>query len=120
MKTSTYPLFAAIALVLQSLSPKHIQQTTSSNSPTPVIAASYFKTGANKACESEKFDGSDRKAAKISVAKAKVENFNTLTDFIQTLPADDDMGKNHVPPIGTGPTSARVKEEQRNVHIKNA
>jgi hypothetical protein len=62
------------------------------------------------------FEGKARRAAKISIAKAKVESFGDLTDLIDSLPADQDM-INRKPPIKTTQTSNRVKEEKRNVLV---
>ena len=65
----------------------------------------------------ENFDGTDRKAAKLSISSAKVEKFSDLKDLVKSLIAEDKM-KNHKPKIGTDAKSARVKEEQRNVQVK--
>ena len=62
------------------------------------------------------FQGTARKAAKLSISTAKTENFTDVKDLIKTLPAESTM-KSHKPPIGTGATSNRVKEEERNVHV---
>ena len=73
----------------------------------------------NHVCDGEAFDGSDRKASKTKPSDAQVEEFANLSDFINTLAPDDEMG-NHQPEINTGPTSTRVSEEKRNVHIAQA
>jgi hypothetical protein len=62
------------------------------------------------------YNGTARKAAKLSISVAKTENFNDVTDLIKSLTTDSKMIA-HKPPIGTGATSNRVKEEQRNVHV---
>jgi hypothetical protein len=62
------------------------------------------------------FQGTARKAAKLSISTAKTENFTDVKDLINSLPAESKM-KSHKPPIGTGATSNRVKEEERNVHV---
>jgi hypothetical protein len=62
------------------------------------------------------FEGTARKAAKLSIAKAKTEKFTDLKNLIKSLTPDDEM-KNHNPKIGTGANSGRVKEEQRNVRV---
>jgi hypothetical protein len=67
--------------------------------------------------KSELFDGTARRAAKISLAKAKVEKFDDLRDLIQSLPRDKDM-KKHQPPITADKGSNRVEEERRNVRVK--
>jgi len=67
-------------------------------------------------CTSENFDGSDRKKAKLSFSSATEETFTNLAALVATLPSDQSMGT-LVPPITTGATSDRVKEEKRNVHV---
>ncbi len=74
----------------------------------------------NNYCDGDAFDGADRRRAKTSISKAKVESYNNLNDMIATLPPDDDMGVNHNPRISKTTTSTRVVEENRNVHIKSA
>jgi hypothetical protein len=76
---------------------------------------------ANPPCDSDKFDGKDRKKAKLSVASPTPEDFDDLADLIASpLPTDEAMGDDHVPAIPTGQTSARGAEEKRNVHIETA
>jgi hypothetical protein len=65
---------------------------------------------------SENFAGTDREAAKLSIGSGHVEQFADVKALIATLPSEAAMVK-HVPPISTGSTSARVTEEQRNVHV---
>ena len=65
----------------------------------------------------DSFKGSDRKAAKLSIAKAKIEEFADLKDLIESLPDDSVMIK-HNPPIKDGPSSDRVKEEKRNIRVR--
>jgi hypothetical protein len=89
------------------------EKETSTEAGNKMLKAS--KT--NKPCESESFDGSDRKAAKLSIAPGRATSYNTLADFIQSLPADADMGNLNIP---TGPTSNRVPKEKHNVHILKA
>ena len=64
----------------------------------------------------DNFGGTARKAAKLSISTAKTENFADVKALIKTLPAESKM-IHHNPPIGTGATSKRVKEEERNVHV---
>jgi hypothetical protein len=71
----------------------------------------------NKPCDSELFDGVDRRAAKLSVAPGKSVTYNTLADLIPALPSDADMGSFN---IATGLTSKRVAQEKKNVHILKA
>jgi hypothetical protein len=72
-------------------------------------AAKQLPTGDN-------YQGTDRKAAKLSIAKATTEVFADVKALIATLPADSAM-INHKPAIGTGPNVGRVKEETRNVRV---
>lgn len=67
--------------------------------------------------DSDKFYGSDRKAARTSIANAYTLKYKTLTSFIKSLPSDDDMGKTHVPDIRIDTGSKRVDEEKKNIHI---
>jgi hypothetical protein len=64
----------------------------------------------------DNFAGTARKAAKLSISTATTESFKDMKDLIKTLPTESKM-ISHNPPIGTGPTSKRVKEEDRNVHV---
>src|SRR5215216_1203865 len=64
----------------------------------------------------ESFRGTSRKAAKLSIANAQVEEFKDLIDLIETLPAEEAM-TSHEPPITTDATSGRVDEENRNVRV---
>jgi hypothetical protein len=66
----------------------------------------------------ETFRGTSRKAAKLSIADAQVDEFEDLIDLIEALPADEDM-TSHEPPIGTDATSGRVDEENRNVRVRS-
>lgn len=69
----------------------------------------------NGRCDSENFDGSNRKKAKISISPANTETFNTLTAFINTLQDADQMAA-AIP----GNNSLRIPAEDRNVRIKKA
>jgi hypothetical protein len=62
------------------------------------------------------FQGTARKAAKLSISTAKTENFKDVKDLVASLVPDAKMIA-HKPKIGTGATSNRVKEEERNVHV---
>ncbi len=65
---------------------------------------------------SDNFAGTARKAAKLSIAKAPVEQFDDVKDLIATLPADKTM-INHKPKIKVNAKSDRVDEEKRNVRV---
>ena len=62
----------------------------------------------------DNFAGTARKAAKLSIANAKTENFTDVAKLIATLPPVSQMVALNIP---TTPTSNRVKQEQRNVHV---
>ena len=64
----------------------------------------------------DNFAGTDRKAAKLSISAANLENFTDVKDLIGQLVPEAKM-KAHKPPIKTTATSGRVKEEERNVHV---
>lgn len=63
------------------------------------------------------FKGTARKAAKISIARAKIERFSDLKKLIATLPDDQDM-IDHDPKIEVDKKSDRVSEEERNVRVR--
>jgi len=65
----------------------------------------------------DRFRGTARKAAKLSVANANIENFADLRDLIATLQPHNEM-VNHNPRITTSRDSNRVAEEKRNVRVR--
>jgi hypothetical protein len=65
----------------------------------------------------DSFSGSARRAAKLSIADAPVENFADLRELIATLPSTTVM-VNHQPRITTKSTSKRAAEERRNVRLR--
>jgi len=67
----------------------------------------------NGRCDSENFDGSNRKSAKISISPASAESFNTLRSFVNTL-----QDANAMAAAISGSNSPRIAEENRNVKIK--
>lgn len=72
----------------------------------------------NPPCNSEIFDGVDRKAAKLSISTATMKQFSNLATFMQTLIPDDEVEDHGT--ISTGSSSTRISIEKRNVHIKKA
>jgi len=62
------------------------------------------------------FEGTARKAAKLSIAEAPTQDFDSVAAVIETLPSKADMTR-HDPPISDDSSSDRVAEEQRNVHV---
>jgi hypothetical protein len=65
----------------------------------------------------ENYQGTARKAAKLSIANAPLETFAEVSDLIRTLPSISTM-VNHHPPITTQADSNRVNEENRNVRVR--
>ena len=65
----------------------------------------------------DKYVGTARKAAKLSIANAPLETFTDLSTLINSLTAENTM-VHHVPPITVADTSNRVAEEKRNVKVK--
>lgn len=63
------------------------------------------------------YSGTARKAAKLSIAQAQMEDLADLKDLIATLPSISAM-VNHNPKIGKGASSWRVVEERRNVRLR--
>lgn len=66
---------------------------------------------------SDSFRGTARKAAKLAIADAPIEVFGDLPRLIASLPPDRQMSS-HRPPISDRPTSNRVDEEKRNIHVR--
>ena len=66
---------------------------------------------------SDSFAGTSRKAAKLSIANAKMETFSDLRDLLASLPSVEVMRKRK-PQIKTDATSNRVTEEKRNVRVR--
>jgi hypothetical protein len=62
----------------------------------------------------DNFGGTDRKAAKLSIAKAPTESFKDLNALLASLPSIDAMKSLN---ISTAATSNRVKQEMRNVRV---
>ena len=62
-----------------------------------------------------KFRGTSRKAAKLSIANAPIESFDDVKDLIDTFEDHDDMVDMDIPKTAD---SDRVDEEKRNVRVK--
>jgi hypothetical protein len=62
------------------------------------------------------FGGTDRKASKLAISAAPVENFKDVKDLISSLVPDAKMVA-HKPKISIGAGSKRTKEEERNIHV---
>jgi hypothetical protein len=63
----------------------------------------------------DKFEGTSRKAAKLSIASAPTKTFQDLKNLVASLPSHEDMKALN---IKTTATSNRVAEEKRNVRLK--
>ena len=79
-------------------------------------SAALMKAMKKPAPKSDNFGGTQRKAAKISIATGRTKTFKTVTTLIGSLPTDDQMIKRK-PKIGRGANSGRVPEEMRNVGV---
>jgi hypothetical protein len=79
--------------------------------PAPAAIAAAAKT---KLPGGDNFAGTARKAAKLSIANANVENFADVSKLVASLPAVAAMVKLNIP-VAAG--SNRVKQEQRNIHV---
>ncbi len=66
---------------------------------------------------SDRFRGTARKAAKLSIVDAPIEEYGDLKDLIDTLPEHHHM-VDHDPLITTDRNSDRVQEEKRNVRVR--
>lgn len=65
----------------------------------------------------DKFGGTSRKKAKISISGAPLRTYKDLKNLMAALKSDDAMA-NRQPKIKTGATSGRVTEEEKNVKVK--
>lgn len=65
----------------------------------------------------DNFAGTARRAAKISIADAEIEEFEDLTELVRSLTPDRDL-VNRQPRISTTRNSGRVAEEKRNVRVR--
>lgn len=92
----------------------HTNEVDEYESVKPTVAALAAAT--KKLPTGDNFKGTARKAAKLSLATAKTEQFSDVKDLIASLAPESDM-KNHKPPITTVATSNRVKEEKRNIQV---
>lgn len=84
------------------------QAATSQETAGAPMAAAAAPTG-------DKFKGTARKAAKLSIAGATTEKFNDVKTLVNSLTPDTDMIALKIKKTST---SNRVKEEKRNVRVK--
>ena len=85
------------------------------DSAQDMVGAAAPKSKAMINCNEENFSGTDRKAAKVSIASAQQESID-FDQLLSGLPKDNVMIAKH---ISKASTSNRIKEEKRNVKITN-
>jgi len=78
--------------------------------PIPLFGARFAPIG-------DAFAGEARKAAKLALAGAAMENLANVGALVDTLPSKTAMVR-HRPRITTDPGSGRVAEENRNVRLR--
>src|SRR5207244_4186659 len=93
------------------------QEPRGDQPPEAPAAPSAPAAPAAPAAAGETFAGTDREAAKTSIATAPVQAFPDLDAVLATLPEDDFMRNDHTPPISKNRNSGRVDEEKRNVSV---
>lgn len=69
---------------------------------------------AKRKAPGDQFGGTSRRAAKLSIAAAEIEEFDDVADLIATLPSHQEMKKKK---IAKDAKSNRVEEEKRNVRV---
>lgn len=85
--------------------------------PTVAGGLNQFLAAAAAAPPGDNFEGTSRKAAKLSIANAPLQTFSDLRKLIKSLTPDEVMIKRE-PRIKTTATSNRVAEEKRNVRVR--
>ena len=81
----------------------------------PELPVGAVLTARPPAAAGDNFQGTARRAAKISISDADVEDFDDLKDLINSLTSDQDMIDLDLP---DDRDSDRVDEEQRNVRVR--
>lgn len=92
-----------------------IIRTTEVDEYDEPISAADVKTPAPPGGDT--YQGTARKAAKLSIATAAVETLPSVKHIVASLVPDAAM-EHHHPPISAGPLSQRVAEEMRNVRCR--
>ena len=85
--------------------------------PSPAAGLNLVLAAKAAAQLGDNYTGTARRAAKLSIADAKIEKFDDLKDLIESLTPDKAM-KNRVPKIKTDAKSDRVAEEKRNIRVR--
>ena len=81
-----------------------------------MLTAAMMRMAAAAAPTGDNFGGTQRKAAKLSIAKGATKSFKDVSSLIASLTPDAKMIA-HKPKITTVVTSDRVPEEMRNVQV---
>ena len=115
----SYDESAAMPVIRGTYRVLRTNEIDSYEGPPPMAAGKprVMAASARAVAAGDSFQGTARKAAKLSIAAAPVEKFRDLKNLIKSLPAESVM-TSHQPPIQTTATSNRVKEEKRNVRVK--
>jgi len=95
--------------------PYQVLRTTQVDEYDPPVAPSAVPL--TSAPVGDNFAGTARKAAKLSISSAAVEQFEDVADLIASLP-DHQAMVNHHPRITTASNARRVHEEDRNVRVR--
>jgi hypothetical protein len=80
---------------------------------TPALAA-MLAAAKKPPSTGDQFAGSARMAAKLSIPTAPTKTFSDVAALVASLPSVASMVALNIP---TGPTSGRVQQEQRNIHV---
>jgi hypothetical protein len=90
-----------------------VREALTGRQPSSAALAAAMKARAPKG---DNFGGTQRKAAKISIATGRTKTFKTVSTLITSLPTDEQMIKRK-PKIRRAANSGRVSEEMRNVGV---
>ena len=97
----------------ESPSARALQKALMGKQPSGVALMKAMKKPAPKG---DNFGGTQRKAAKITIATGNTKTFKTVSTLIASLPTDEQMIKRK-PKISKAASSGRVPEEMRNVRV---
>jgi hypothetical protein len=84
--------------------------------PRGTLDAGAAKRAAKKP-RSDNFEGTARRAAKLSIARARTRSYKDLRNLFRTLTPDAEMAALQ-PKISTKADSGRVAQEERNVRVR--
>jgi hypothetical protein len=109
---------ASAASGMESTTYRIIRTTETDPYEVPLQPAEVATLGVERfAGFGDAYQGTARKAAKLSIADAQIEAFADIKDLIGTLPTDAHM-ISHQPPVTTDAGSGRIAEENRNVRVR--